>query len=40
MKVWKKNGAFNILKNISEYVTLVHLIYLLVNFNHAISIVG
>ena len=40
LKVWHKRGAFGILKNISEYVTLVQLINSLENVNNAISIVG
>ena len=40
MKMWRKNDAFDILKNISEYVTLVQLMDSLVNMNHDISIVG
>ena len=40
LKVWKKNDAFYILKDISENVTLVQLIDALENVNHAISIVG
>ena len=40
MKVCQKNDALGILKNISEYVTLVQLMDSLVNVNHAISIVG
>ena len=39
IKVWG-NNAFDILKNISEYVTLVQLMDSLVNVNHDISIVG
>ena len=38
MKIWHKNDAFDILKNISEYVTLVQLMDSLVNLNNAISI--
>ena len=38
--IWKKNDNFDILNNISEYVTLVNLMESLVNLNHAISIVG
>ena len=40
MKVWQKNDAFDILKNVIEYVTLVQLMDSLGNLNHAISIVG
>ena len=40
LKLWHKKDAFDILKNISEYVTLVHLMYSLVNLNRAISIIG
>ena len=40
LKLWHKNDDFGILNNISEYVTLVQLIYLLGNLNRAISIVG
>ena len=40
MKIWNKNDAFYILKNISEYVTLVQLMDSLGDVNHAISIVG
>ena len=40
MKVWKKNDAFDILKNISEYVNLVQLMDSLGNVNHDISILG
>ena len=40
MKVWHKNDTFDILKNISEYVTLVQLMNSRGNMNHAISIVG
>ena len=35
-----ENDPFDILNNISEYVTLVQLMDSLGNFNHAISIVG
>ena len=37
---WKKNDDFDILNNISEYVTLVQLMDSLGNLNYAISIVG
>ena len=40
LKVWKKKDAFDTLKKISEYVTLVQLVDSLGNMNHAISIVG
>ena len=40
LTIWKKNDAFDILNDISEYVTLVQLIYSLGNVNRAISIVG
>ena len=40
MKIWHKNDAFDILKKISESLTLVQLLDSLGNVNHAISIVG
>ena len=40
MKVWYKRYDFDILKNISEYVTLVQLIDSLGNVNNSISTVG
>ena len=40
MEKWKKTGTFDILNNISEYVTLVKLMDLLGNANHAVSVVG
>ena len=40
MKVCQKNDAFDILKNISDYVTLFQLMDLLRNVNNDISIVG
>ena len=40
LKVSQKNDAFYILKNISEYVTLIQIMDSLGNFNCAISIVG
>ena len=40
MKMWHKKDDFNILKKISEYVTLVQLMDSLGNMNHAINIVG
>ena len=39
LRVCQKNDTFNILNNISKYVTLVQLIESLGNVNHAISIV-
>ena len=38
--IWKKNDAFDILNEITENVTLIQLIYSLVNVNRAIIIVG
>ena len=38
MKIWNKNDSFDILNNMSEYVTLVQLMDTLGNMNHAISI--
>ena len=38
--IWRKHDAFNILKNISESVTLVQLMDSIENINHPISIVG
>ena len=40
MNVWHKMDDFDIIRNISEYVTLIQLMESLVNMNHAISIVG
>ena len=40
LMIWKKNDAFDILNEISEGVTLVQLLELIVNVNIAISIVG
>ena len=40
MKVWQKNDAFDILKNVSEYETLVQFMESPGNANHDISIVG
>ena len=40
LKIWRGNDAFDILNNISENVTLVQLMDLLGNVNHAIIIVG
>ena len=37
---YKKKGSYNILKDISEHVTLFQLMDSLVNANHAISVVG
>ena len=37
---YKKKGYYDILKGISENVTLVKLMGLLGNMNHAISVVG
>ena len=37
---YKKKGYYDILKAISENVTLVKLMGLLGNMNHAISVVG
>ena len=39
LTIWKKNNYFYILNNISKYLTLVHLIDSLGNFNCAISVV-
>ena len=36
---WKKTITFGILNNISEYVTLMQLMNLFVNVNHAVSVV-
>ena len=38
--MFKKKGSFNILKVISEKVTLVQLMYSLVKVNNTISVVG
>ena len=38
--MFRQKGYFNILNNISEYVTLVHLMDYLGNVNHSISVVG
>ena len=35
---WRKMGTFDILNNISEYVTLVQLIDSLGNINHAVGV--
>ena len=40
LKIWQKNDAFDVLNNISEYVTLVQLMDSLGNINHDIIIVG
>ena len=40
LKIWKKNDAFDTLNYISDNVTLVQLMELLVNLNHDITIVG
>ena len=40
LEKWKKMCTFGSLNNISEHVTLVQLMYLLVNVNHAVSVVG
>ena len=40
MENWKKIGTFDILNNISKYVTLVQLMDLLGNINNAVSVVG
>ena len=40
MMIWKKNYDFDILNDISEDVTLVHLMESLGNVNYAISILG
>ena len=37
---YKNKGSYDILKDISEHVTLVQLMDYLVNVNHAISVVG
>ena len=37
---YKKKGLYKALEDISEHVTLVHLMYSLVNVNDAISVVG
>ena len=38
--IWKKNDAFDILNDISEDVTLLQLMDLILNVNHDIIIVG
>ena len=40
LEQWKKTGTFDILNNISEYLTLVQLMDSLDNVNHAVSVVG
>ena len=40
LEQWKKTGTFDILNNISEYVTLVQLMDSVVNANHKFSVVG
>ena len=40
LTIWKKNNVFFIVNDIIECVTLVQLMELLGNVNHAISIVG
>ena len=40
LEQWKKYDTFDILNNISKYVTLVHFIYIVGNVNHALSVVG
>ena len=40
LNIWNKKNAFDIINEISEYVTLVQLMVSLVNVNHSISIVG
>ena len=37
---YNKKGSYDILKEMSEHVSLVQLIYYLGNVNHAISVVG
>ena len=37
---YKKKGSYDFMKDISEHVTLVQLIYSLVNVNHYINVVG
>ena len=37
---YKNKGLYKILEDISKHVTLVRLMYSLVNVNHAISVVG
>ena len=40
MEQWKKIGTFDIMNNITEYVTLVQLMDSVGNVNHAVSVVG
>ena len=40
LEQWQKTGTFDILDNISEYITLVQLINSLGNVNHSVSVVG
>ena len=40
LEQWKKTGTFDILNNISEYVTLVQLMNSIGNMNHAVSVFG
>ena len=40
MKVWVRKDDFEIIKNVSEYVTLMQLMESLENVNNAISILG
>ena len=37
---WKKKGQFDILNHISEYVTLVQLLYTVGNVSHFVGISG
>ena len=39
MKIWKRKGVFDTLNEITEFFTLVQLMYRLRNINHAISTV-
>ena len=39
-KQWNNIRKFDILNNISEYITLVQLKYFIVNVNHSVSVVG
>ena len=40
LKQWKKIGTFDILHNISEYITLVQLMDLINNVSHAVRVLG
>ena len=40
LRRYQKKGSYDILTDISEHVTLVHLIDYFGNLNHAISVVG